>query len=205
MRNFIRSLSLALLSATAIFTSAAQASIISHDFSALGAQKNPSKISWNFNAAGGDAILHFQLAGFKSLDGHNNGYTDIFHLSLNGTEIFTGSFNLGGGGSNAIFYNPNGGNAVTTTFKASDDPHNSQQVTLAGGVSQITLPIDLLLGANFIQFAYSGVNQGLQDESWGINLATVITKSKISVPEPNALILLMAGLLGIAMLRRRLI
>jgi hypothetical protein len=205
MRHFTRNLTLGLLSATAIFASAAQASVISNDFSVLGAKPSPSHINWNFNATSGSALLGFELAGFKSLDGLNGGYTDIFHLLLNGTEIFTGSFNLGGGGSNTIMYNPNGGSAVTTTFNALDNPQDSHQVTWAGGLTQITLPITLLLGANQVQFGYTGVFQGMQDESWGLNLATITSPNvtKVVVPEPGTLVLLMAGLLGIAALRRK--
>lgn len=205
MRHFTRNLTVGLLSAAAIFTSSAHANIIQNDFSSLGAQLNPGHINWNFNAAGGAALLGFELAGFKSLDGYHNRYTDIFHLFLNGKEIFTGSFNLGGGGSNTIIYNPNGGSAVTTTFNATDDPWNSHQVTWAGGATQIALPINLLLGANQVQFGYTGSKQGLQDESWGINLATITSRedNTVVVPEPSTVALFMAGLLGIAALRRK--
>lgn len=206
MRKLTRNLTLSLLSAAAIFTSVAQASIIQNDFSSLGAQLSPGQINWNFNAAGGAALLGFELTGYRSLDGFNNGgYTDIFHLLLNGTEIFTGSFNLGGGGSNNIMYNPNGGSAVTTTFSAMDNPLDSHQVTWAGGLSQIALPISLLLGANQVQFSYSGVYQGLQDESWGINFATITSVTKVVVPESSTLALLMAGLLGIIALRHKVV
>jgi hypothetical protein len=207
MRHFTKNITLSVLSAAAIFSSTAQASVISNDFSVLGAKPNPSQISWNFNAAGGSTLLGFELAGFGSLDGYNNGYTDIFHLLLNGTEIFTGSFNLGGGGSNTILYNPNGGSAVTTTINASDNSQNSHQVTWAGGLTQITLPISLLMGENQVQFGYTGVFQGMQDESWGVNLATITSPSatKVVIPEPSTLVLLMAGLLSIVALRRRVV
>jgi hypothetical protein len=208
MRKLTRNFTLSLLTAAAIFSSAAQALVISNDFSSLGSKPTPSQISWNFNTTGGSALLGFELAGFKSLDGFNNGgYTDIFHLLLNGTEIFTGSFNLGGGGSNTILYNPNGGSALTTTFNASDDPQNSHQVTWAGGLTQVTLPISLLLGANRVQFGYTGAFQSMQDESWGINLATITSAkvTKVVVPEPSTLVLLVAGLLSIVALRRKVV
>lgn len=153
MRTFTRNLTLSLLSATTIFAGAAQAAIIQNDFSSLGAQLNPGQISWNFNSTGGTALLGFELAGYRSLDGYNNGYTDIFHLVLNGAEIFTGAFNLGGGGSNTILYNPYSGSAVTTTFSATDNPLDSHQITWAGGLTQIALPITLLLGVNQVQSA----------------------------------------------------
>lgn len=205
MRHFTKNLTLGLLSAAAIFTSSAQATIIQNDFSSLGAQLNPGQISWNFNSAGGTALLGFELAGYRSLDGYNNGYTDIFHLLLNGAEIFTGTFNLGGGGSNTILYNPNSGSAVTTTFNATDNPLDSHQVTWAGGLTQVALPISLLLGANQVQFGYTGSAQGMRDESWGINLATITNArtKKVAVPEPSAFVLLMVGLLGVVALRRK--
>jgi hypothetical protein len=131
----------------------------------------------------------------------------FFICCLNGTEIFTGSFNLGGGGSNTILYNPNGGSALTTTFNASDDPQNSHHVTWAGGLTQVTLPISLLLGANRVQFGYTGAFQSMQDESWGINLATITSAkvTKVVVPEPSTLVLLVAGLLSIVALRRKVV
>jgi hypothetical protein len=204
MRNLTKCLTLALLSATAAFTGTTQATVIYNDFSVLGAQPSPGQINWNLNTAGGSALLSFELAGYRSLDGYNNGYTDIFHLLVNGTEMFTGSFNLGGGGSNTILYNPTSGSALTTTFGASDDVHNSHQVTWAGGLTEIVLPISLLAGANQLLFSYSGVKQGMGDESWGINLASIdLATTKMSIPEPSTFVLLMAGLLGIVVLRRK--
>lgn len=207
MRNFKINLTLALLSTAALFTGAAQASLITNDFRILGAKPSPGQIAWNFNAVGGSARLDFELAGYRSLDGYNNGYTDIFHLLVNGTELFTGSFNLGGGGTNTILYNPNHGSALTTTYRASDDVHNSHQVTWAGGVTQINLPLTLLLGANQLQFSYSGMMQSPEDESWGINVASIstIASTKTSLPEPSTFTLLMVGLLGIVVLRRKLV
>ena len=55
MRHFTKNLTLSVLSATAIFTGAAQASVIQNDFSSLGAQLSPGQINWNFNASLGGA------------------------------------------------------------------------------------------------------------------------------------------------------
>ena len=204
MRNIFSSISICLLSIVGIFSSTANASVIYEDFSALGIQKSPAQIVWNLDTTSdvgsGSAILDFELAGFNSLDGYNNCCTDTFHLWVNNTEVFTGSFNMGGGGSNKILFNPNGGTAVTTTYGATDNVHSSRQATWAGGATQISLPIDLLTGINHISFGYSGYAQGFLDEGWGVNLASV---SKVSVPEPSNFMLLMAGLLGIVILRRR--
>ena len=71
----------------------------------------PGSFEAVFTADAGTGNLSFDLLGFKSLDGYNNCCGDVFHLGLNGTEIFVGAFNLGGGGSNAILSIPNGGTA----------------------------------------------------------------------------------------------
>lgn len=201
MKSIFSSVAIALLSITASFSSSTYASIINNDFSVLGARSNPGQIAWNFNNVGGAAALDFELVGYKSLDGYNNCCTDIFHLLLNGGEIFTGSFNMGGGGSNKIVFNPNGGTALTSTFGATDNIHNSHQVTWQGGKTQITLPLILLAGANQLNFKYTGSSQGKMDESWGVNLATITTPT--SLPESSSYVLFLIGLLGIITLRRR--
>jgi len=147
----------------------------------------------------GAGELSFELVGFKSLDGYKNCCGDVFHLSLNGMEIFTGAFNMGGGGGNAILFNPNGGTALTTTHGASDNPHNSHQVTWAGGVSAIALPITLVAGLNSLTFSYTGRLQGLGDEAWGVNSLAIATP----VPEPQTYALMLAGLGVLAFLARR--
>lgn len=186
--------------AALVVSGGAKANVISENFNAVGKQDNAESITWDFINGGGSSTLDFELAGYSSLDGFNNNDTDIFHLFVNGLEVFTGSFNLGGGGSNAILFNPNGGSAQTTTFGATDDIYNSSQVTWAGGVTQISLPVYLLAGANQITFGYSGVAQGLDDEAWGINQATLTA----SVPEPATFALLLAGLFGLLLSRRKL-
>ena len=147
----------------------------------------------------GASELSFDLVGFKSLDGYKNCCGDVFHLSLNGTELFAGAFNMGGGGSNAILLNPNGGTALTTTNGAGDDPHNSHQVTWAGGVTAVALPITLLAGLNSLTFSYSGQFQGLGDEAWAVNSLAIATP----VPEPQTYALMLAGLGVLGFLARR--
>lgn len=182
----------------------AQAIVIYGDFNHLGAMGKQDATTWDFNAyGGGTAKLDFELIGYASLDGYQNrDYTDIFHLWLNGVEILTASFNLGGGGSNKILYNPNGATAQTITNNASDDPHNSQQVTWSGGQTQISLPINLLDGANNIFFKYSGKDQGLKDEAWRIGFSS-LTLPAIVVNETSAWGLLVLGLGSLLWLRRK--
>jgi len=167
----------------------------------LGSQlATPGSFEATFNApAAGAGELSFELVGFKSLDGYKNCCGDVFHLSLNGTEVFAGAFNMGGGGSNAILFNPNGGTALTTTHGAGDDPHNSHQVTWAGGVSAIALPITLVAGANLLTFSYAGQLQGLVDEAWGVNSLAIATP----VPEPHTYALMLAGLCVLGFIARR--
>lgn len=200
---------LKLLSGFALLTSAfigssAQAIVIYGDFAHLGEMGKQDVTNWDFNSYGySTAWLNFELIGNASLDGYQNrDYTDIFHLWLNDMEIFTASFNLGGGGHNEILYNPNGATAVTTTNNATDDPHNSQQVTWSGGQTQISLPISLLEGANNIYFKYSGKDQGLKDEAWRIGFSS-ITLPAVIVSESSHVSLLLMGLCGLFLLRRK--
>ncbi len=201
MKSVFSKVAVALFFMMTLFTSASFAAVITEDLSVLGLKTSPGQIIWNFNAPSGAANLEFELVGAKSLDGYNNAYTDIFHLVLNGTEIFRGSFNMGGGGWNTILFNPNGGTSLTTTYGATGDVHNSQQVTWAGGETQIDLPLYLLLGPNQLKFSYTGASQGGNDEWWGVNFATITTKTIL--PESASYILLLLGLLGILTLRRR--
>ena len=151
------------------------------------------------STAAGPGNLHFQLVGFASLDGYDNCCTDVFHLRVNGTEVFAASFNLGGGGTNTILFNPNGATALTTTHGATDSLHDSHQVTWAGGDSRVALPFDLLVGVNTLTFSYSGLPQGVGDEGWGVERLGITTP----VPEPQSYALLLAGLGAAGLLSRR--
>jgi hypothetical protein len=123
----------------------------------------------------------------------------VFHLGVNRTEVFSGSFNMGGGGSNAILFSPHGSTAVTTTFGATGDAHNSRQITWLGGVTDIALPVALLPGLNTLRFSYEGSPQGLRDEGWGVKSLGITSQ----VPEPKAYALLIAGLVAVGYVARR--
>jgi|GEM_PF-792307 len=202
MKKILSKVAIALISTVAIFSTPGFASVITKDLSVLGVQKSPGELNWSFDTTGGSANLAFSLIGLRSLDGYNNCCTDIFHLLLNGTEIFTGSFNMGGGGSNKILFNPNGGTAVTTTYGATDNVHNSHQTTWLGGMTQIDLPLILLAGTNQLEFKYTGYGQAPNDEWWGVNVATIMT-SATALSESSSYLLLIIGLLSIISLRRR--
>jgi hypothetical protein len=143
------------------------------------------------------ANISFDLLGYYSLDGINC-CTDTFHLKLNGAEIFSGSYNLAGGGLNATYINPNG----WTIAGLNNNP------TFMGFISgsvfiTITGMLDLVAGDNFLNFSYSGVDQGLngeghQDEGWGVNNLNVS-----AVPLPPAALLLGTGFLALLRKRRK--
>lgn len=181
------------------FCTAQAATVYSNDFSALGAQASPGAINDAFNAAGaGTGTMAVDLVGYLSLDGAGNCCTDIFHISLNGSEIYTASFNLGGGGVNTVYLAPAGSMAQVTTNGASDDPHNSTQVTWAGGSALITLPVSFAAGNNSLEFSYSGGGQGMGDEAWGLHQVSIH-----AVPEPESYALLLAGLAATGFVARR--
>ena len=166
------------------------ATVYSDNFTGLGQIASPGAFSTSFSSTNGAGELTMDLLGFGSLDGNGNCCTDVFHLSVNGTEIFTGSFNMGGGGVNAVMLAPAGSSVLTTTNGATDDPHNSTQITWAGGVTHIVVPVALMGGTNTVNFAYTGGFQGMGDEAWGVGAVTVTS----AVPEPESYALMLAGL-----------
>jgi len=139
----------------------------------------------------GSGVLQFDLLGFDSLDGVLPPFTDTFSLIINGLTVFTGSFNLGGGGSDS-YSGPLG-----TTVTGWD---SNTGTTWAGGSRTISVPFAILAGLNNIVFSYSPL-QGLGDESWGLDNVSVVGEVS-AVPLPAALPLLGAALLGIGGISR---
>ena len=133
----------------------------------------------------GTGTLDFDLLGFRTVDGINC-CTDTFHLSINGTEIFTGNFSMGGGGSESIPLNANGAT-----------------VTGSGGSRHISVAIGLIEGSNTLVFDY-GAMQGFGDEAWGLdNVGVSATNLTAAVPEPETYAMMMAGLGLMGVLARR--
>lgn len=158
-----------------------------------------SSFDVHFNAAhAGDAQLSFVLDGFASLDGLNS-YEDDFTLSLNGTAILTGSWNLGGGGGDT-FSGPAGATADNVSG-------NGTAVTWNGGHVNIATPFTLAAGANTLTFNYTSREggyagfQGMGDEGWAAHDVLVTS----GVPEPTgwALMIMGVGSLGAAFRRQR--
>ncbi len=156
-------------------------------------------ITATFGAAAGPGEASFIIDGYASLDGQNY-YEDDFTLSLNGAPILVGTFNLGGGGDNVVYSNPNGGTVDNISG-------NGTNVTFAGGQVVVDEPLTLLKGTNTLTFNYTSLGgpdhagfQGLGDEGWGLEKVGVT-----GVPEPATWAMMLVGFggLGAAMRSRR--
>ncbi len=141
----------------------------------------------------GTGTLSFDLLGYLTLDGANNGYDDTFTLSVNGTPILSGLFALGGGGENQINFIPTGSSVDTTnTFPGI--------ITSTGGDVKFILPLVLIAGLNSITFDY-GQLQAIGDEAWGYKDAVVtITQT----PIPAAIWLFSSAVISMLGISKRL-
>jgi len=153
------------------------------------------------SVADANATLDFVLSGFKSLDGFNS-YQDVFTLTINSSEMYSGSFNLGGGGTSSTSF---GSGTAVTVNQYGVNPGTS--IGWNGGTTTVTgLKFNLLEGNNTFLFAYSapglanGGGQGLGDEGWGVKSATV---SAVPEPETYAMMLAGLGLMGTIARRRK--
>ncbi len=161
-------------------------------------------IGYSFDEAAGAGVLTFTLDGYKSLDGKNT-YEDDFTLKVNGISVFDGTFNLGGGGSNAVYLQP-----VGTLITGES---TSTAITWTGGVLSFSVPVALLSGTNTFDFAYTSLKgagfagfQGLGDEGWfveNVGVAGPVAPTVSSVPEPSSIALLLAGLGVVGGIARR--
>jgi hypothetical protein len=166
----------------------------------ISAPAGPLETDMSFNrhvagGVGGTAVISFDLIGYNTLDGAGF-FQDNFLLGLNGTNILTAAFDLGGGGTNQIFQN------LLTGLKQTGGSAGS------GGGGLITLSgiVTLLAGDNIFNFGYESLAtpgnagfQGAGDEGWGIrNLdVTAAVNLPSAVPLPPAGFLLGAGLCGL--------
>ncbi|MBX3485685.1 PEPxxWA-CTERM sorting domain-containing protein [Phenylobacterium sp.] len=170
---------------------AAQADTLYTLAAPTGALATPGFIDAVFLAGPGAGSVSFQIQGYATLDGENC-CTDTFTLSLNSVALLSGSWGLGGGGGDALYFSP-AGSTVNV-------------VNGVGGTVTITAPLTFVNGSNTLRFAYSGGSQGLGDEGWGLN-SVVVTGSAVqaSVPEPAtwAMMLIGFGALGVSARRMR--
>ncbi len=200
-----------MVSAIALSTLAAassHAAILLRDTSASSARTDNTAFDETFMSLGsGPANLSFLINGFGSLDGQNF-YEDDFTLALNGVAILSGTFNLGGGGSDLVFFAPIGATVSNVSG-------HGVAVTWTGGQVNVATPLTLGVGANILTFGYTSLTSGhagaqsLSDEGWDASDITVTQANPLSlaaivVPEPSGWALMLLGFAGAgAMLRSR--
>lgn len=143
-------------------------------------------------SASGAATLTFDLLGYRTVDGINC-CTDTFTLTVNGISLFSGGFDMGGGGTNFInFIDP----GVAILSSVSNGVYQ-------GGLTKFSVAHTLLSGANTYDFNY-GSMQGLGDEGWGLRAVSISADVNAGeVPEPATLALIALGLVGLGVSRRR--
>jgi len=162
-------------------------------------QETNTNIILNFSSSALSTALSFTLNGYATLDGQNF-YEDDFTLKLNGTEIFKGTFDLGGGTSTfqAVTFSSVPG--VTLS-----NPTNN--IGLIGGGGQETFNFSSLAlsgGSNTLEFIYTSLSdghagfQGLGDEGWGIQNVNVS-----AVPEPSTWAMMIFGFAGVGLMAYR--
>jgi hypothetical protein len=151
---------------------------------------SPDSLGVAFNAGSGAGSTTFRIDGYTSLDGDSDCCTDVFTLNLNGVDIFSGSWDMGGGGGNVIYFGPVGATAV-----------GHSNGFFAGGFTDVFVPLNLVAGTNTLTFSYSGAFQGLGDEGWGLE-NVVVNGNAAGVPEPAAWALMLLGFAGLGGLLR---
>jgi hypothetical protein len=188
--------SLAAAAAALCMVGAHADTLFTGDFSANGAMVTPGAVPVDFLAGAGAGTIDFQLQGFNTLDG-DNFYIDIFHLFVNGVDVFSATWDLGGGGADRVLAGP----ADAT-------------VSRIGRLVDLSIPVAFVDGANSVSFAYDsptsfeGSNragpQGTGDEAWGLNAVTVNgAPAAAAVPEPETYALLLAGFGALGFVARR--
>ena len=148
-----------------------------------------------FLAGAGAGNVSFQIQGYNSLDGDNY-FIDIFHFYVNGTELFSGTWDLGSGGADRVLLDLNGAS-----------------VSHVGQTVDISVATSFAQGSNTLTCTYESATsfeglpragfQGLGDEGWGLNGTTVTGNAVGAAPEPETYALMLAGLGALGFVARR--
>ena len=162
-----------------------------------GAIAYPASLGFSANSGVAQSgVLTFTLVGTNTVDGDNS-YEDDFQALLNAASLYTGTFNLGGGGNNVTFTNPSGATLSNYVLNG----------TNGGGSIDFSIPVALIAGANNFAFAYTtpgvsnGGSQGLGDE--GFNITNVVLTGAVPEPATWAMLILGFGVVGGAVRTRR--
>ena len=184
----------------AVYSTAANASVVLPAQAGTGEMSTPGMKTYMFNAGASSGIIDFILDGYNTLDGNTNGdpsyaqYEDTLHLFLNGSEILTGRYALGGVGVSTTDLAPSGASVAAISNGYS-----------LGGTATFSLSGMLNQGLNTLTFSYTGLAQSTADEGWGLRNVTVQGASFAgAVPETATWAMMIVGF-GVAgaMLRRR--
>jgi len=188
MRRSIPLSSMAAIAFAAAATPASAATLLEIN-TPTGATASGTDIDFAFDAAAGAGSFDVVLDAFGSVDGVGSRFKDTFSIALNGAEIFSGSFRLGGGGHDRIFLAPTG--SSVTPFNRGNRH---------GGTLSISSPVDFLAGTNNLSFSFAATGH---DEFFGVNSLAV--NGAPAVPEPGtwAMMLIGFGALGFAMRRKK--
>ena len=178
---------------------AAQAAVVFTDGATdfTGQYRGVGTFSHSFTATAGLNAISFQLFGAKSVDGQGNGWDDVFSIALNGVDVFTGLFNMSGGGTNVVTSSTLGWTSTTMTNPGG---------LFLGGTTDVAGFANLLAGTNTFSVTFTSPgpfnngNQGTGDESWALNDLDVTPSA---VPLPAALPLLGFAVAGLGAMGRR--
>jgi hypothetical protein len=186
--KFAKTLAIASIALTACAANAGQ----TYTFADTAQSAIPGSFEWGFNTttAKKPATLAFTLVGFGTVDGLKPTYTDKFTLTVNGSVLGTGYFNLGGGGITGW----TGAGTVVNSNANNVVGKNGGTATFAD------IAFKLKAGLNTVKFDYVPLyaTQNFKDESWKIAGATVT-----AVPEPETYAMLLAGLGVMGTIARR--